>query len=97
VQAGWIYILKSASTNPTITGISNLYKIGFSYVPVDDRIKNAKTEATYLYADVKKVATYACYNRNADKLEQLIHRFFGYVCLDVDLFDERGWLPHNYT
>jgi hypothetical protein len=68
----------------------DLYKIGFSTVPVDDRIKNAKNEATYLYSDVQKVATYACYNRNADKLEQLLHRFFASACLNIDLFDDKG-------
>lgn len=84
-QTGWIYVLKSKSTHPAIAGIENLFKIGFSSTPVDDRIKNAKNEATYLYADVVKVASYACYNRNADKLEQLLHRFFATACLNVDV------------
>lgn len=85
VQTGWVYILKSKSTNPEISNIKNLYKIGFSSTPIDERIKNAKNEATYLYADVIKVSSYACYNRNADKLEQLLHRFFAEVCLNVDI------------
>ncbi len=90
VQTGWIYVLKSKSPNPDIASMPDLYKIGFSTVPVDDRIKNAKNEATYLYSDVQKVATYACYNRNADKLEQLLHRFFASACLNIDLFDDKG-------
>lgn len=90
VQTGWIYVLKSKSTNPEISIIPNLYKIGFSTVPVENRIKNAKNEATYLYADVKLIATYACYNRNADKLEQLLHRFFASACLNIDLYYEKG-------
>lgn len=90
VQTGWIYVLKSKSVNPKIANVSDLYKIGFSSGTVDDRIKNAKNEATYLYADVKKVAIYACYNRNADKLEQLLHRFFASACLDIDLYDDSG-------
>lgn len=90
IQTGWIYVLKSKSTNPKIANIKNLYKIGFSSLPVDDRIKNAKNEATYLYSEVGKVATYACYNRNADKLEQLLHRFFAEACLNVDLYDDKG-------
>jgi len=90
IQTGWIYILKSKSKNPMIKEIKHLYKIGFSSVPVDERIRNAKNEATYLYADVKKVSTYACYNRNADKLEQLLHRFFAEACLNVDLCDDKG-------
>jgi hypothetical protein len=37
-----------------------------------------------------KVATYACYNRNEDKLEVLRHRFFAKECLDIDLNLENG-------
>ncbi len=90
VQTGWIYVLKSKSTHPKIASISNLYKIGFSSTPINERIKNAANEATYLFADVVKVSSYACYNRNADKLEQLLHRFFASACLDIDLFNEKG-------
>src|SRR5690606_1137881 len=90
IQTGWVYVLKSKSTHPEISAIENLYKIGFSRTPVDERIKNAKNEATYLFADVIKVVSYDCYNRNADKLELLLHRFFASVCLDVDIFSENG-------
>lgn len=90
IQTGWIYILKSKSENPKISDIKDLYKIGFSSTSVDERIKNAKNEATYLFEDVKKIAAYKVYNRNADKLESLIHRFFAQTCLNVDLFDKKG-------
>jgi hypothetical protein len=90
LQTGWIYVLKSKSTNAELLSIQSLYKIGFASNSVDDRIKNAKNEATYLFADVKKVATYKVYNRNADKLESLLHRFFANACLDIDLFNEKG-------
>lgn len=89
-QTGWIYILKSKSTSPEISIIPDLYKIGFSTVPVEDRVKNAKNEATYLYSDVKVIATYDCYNRNANKLEQLLHRFFSSACLSIDIYDAKG-------
>jgi len=90
IQSGWIYILKSKSTNTKIANIKDLYKVGFASNSVDERIKSAKNEATYLFADVKKVATYKVYNRNADKLESLLHRFFANACLDIDLFNEKG-------
>jgi hypothetical protein len=90
VKTGWIYVLKSKSTHPAISSIQNLYKIGFASSSVDDRIKNAKNEATYLFAEVQKVATYVCYNRNAVKLENLLHRFFAEACLDIDLNMENG-------
>ncbi len=90
VQSGWIYVLKSKSTNTPIANIKDLYKVGFASNSVDERIKNAKNEATYLFADVQKVATYKVYNRNADKLEILLHRFFASACLDIDLFNKKG-------
>ena len=90
LQTGWIYVLKSKSTNTELSSIQNLFKIGFASNSVDERIKNAKNEATYLFADVKKIATYKVYNRNADKLENLLHRFFASACLDIDLFNEKG-------
>lgn len=90
VQTGWIYVLKSKSTDLKISDIDNLYKIGFSSTSVDERIKNAKNEATYLFADVKKVATYSVYNRNADKLENLLHRFFASACLDIEFTNDNG-------
>jgi hypothetical protein len=85
IQTGWIYVLKSKSTDPKISTIENLFKIGFSSSPIEERIKNAKNEATYLYADVTKVSSYKCYNRNADKLEQLLHKFFAESCLNIDI------------
>lgn len=81
---GWIYVLKSKSQRPEIQNIKNLYKIGFSSIPVEERIKNARNEATYLYDDVAIVATYQIYNLDAKKFEQLIHRVFATVCLDVE-------------
>jgi hypothetical protein len=90
IQSGWIYVLKSKSTNSQIANIKDLYKVGYASNSVDERIKNARNEPTYLYADVQKVAAYKIYNRNADKLESLLHRFFANACLDIDLFNEKG-------
>ncbi|MGJ1509954.1 GIY-YIG nuclease family protein [Sphingobacterium siyangense] len=89
-QSGWIYILKSKSSNPGISSISNLYKLGFSKSPVNERIKNASKEATYLFADVEIVASYSCYGVNIQALENLLHRFFAAACLNVDVFDSSG-------
>lgn len=90
LETGWIYILKSKSTNPEILSKENLYKIGFSTVPVEERIKNAAKEPTYLMADVAIVEGFKCYNMNAQKFEHLLHRFLAEVCLNVDVFDEKG-------
>lgn len=89
-NTGFIYILKSQSDNPSIRDIENLYKIGFSKTAVADRIKNARQEPTFLMADVAIVMTYQCYNLNPQKLEQLLHTFFGSACLNLDVFDQAG-------
>jgi len=90
LETGWIYILKSNSTNKEIASINDLYKIGYSTVPVPERIKNASKESTYLMADVGIIASYKTYNLNAQKFEHLIHRFFAEVCLNIDINDELG-------
>ena len=39
-------------------------------------------------AQVKIITTWKCYNMNPQKLEQLLHNFFGSSCLNIDIFDE---------
>jgi hypothetical protein len=89
-ETGFIYILKSLSGDPKIQNISNLYKIGYSNIPVEERIKNAEQEPTYLMAPVKIITIFKCYNLNPQKLELLIHNFFGKTCLNFDIFDING-------
>lgn len=90
LETGWIYILKSKSTNPEISSIDNLHKIGFSTVPVQERIKNAAKEPTYLMSDVVIIDGFKCYNMNVRKFEHLLHRFFAEACLNLNVFDENG-------
>jgi hypothetical protein len=89
-KSGYIYILKSLSTDEKIASIKNLYKIGYSTIPVKERIKNAINEPTYLKAPVRIVSVYETYNMNTQKFEQLIHKFFGKVCLNVDIYGDDG-------
>lgn len=98
VPSGWIYVLKSKSEKPEIKSLENLYKIGFSKNPVQERIKNASKEATYLFADVEIIDSRACFNVNIQKLEGLIHRFFAEACLDIDLYDKSGnrYIPREW-
>ena len=89
-EAGYIYVLKSKSKKPEISSVENLYKIGFASNSVAERIKNAEHETTYLMAPVQEVASWKCYNMNAKKFEQLIQRFFGASCLEVEVTDKKG-------
>lgn len=83
-------MLQSLSTVPEIAGTKNLFKIGYSTVPVPERIKNAAEEPTYLMAPVKVVEVFECYNLNPQKFELLLHTFFGKACLNVDVYDKTG-------
>ncbi|SCY01551.1 GIY-YIG nuclease family protein [Desulfoluna spongiiphila] len=87
---GYIYVLKSLSDDPQIRGVENLYKIGFSSQPVENRIKNAAKEPTYLMADVAIVTEFQTYNLNPQKMELLLHTFFAEACLNLDVFDGEG-------
>jgi hypothetical protein len=87
---GYIYVLQSKSTDPAIKDLKDLYKIGYSSVEISDRLKNASKEPTYLMSEVKLVMSFKCYNMNPQKLEMLLHNFFGSACLNIDIFDEKG-------
>ncbi len=93
-ETGYIYLLKSESDNPRIKNIPNLFKIGFSTTRVEERIKNAISDPTYLMSPVSIVATYSCFNMNPQRFERLVHRFFSEVCLDLQITDNSG---NSYT
>lgn len=88
-EAGYIYVLSSKSTDPKISEIRNLFKIGYSSTPVETRIKNAEKEPTYLMAPVQIEAEYKTFNMNTQKFEQLLHNFLGASCLNIDIWDEK--------
>lgn len=97
-ETGRIYILKSLSEETRIEDLKNLYKIGFTTGRVEDRIRNAQTDPTYLMAPVEVVASYKCLNMNTQKLEHLIHRFFGEVKLDMSFkaVDGSSYVPSEW-
>ena len=84
VISGWIYILRSLSTDPEIASIKDLYKIGFTRQTVEERIANAKNESTYLFADVQIVKAYQVANIKASTFEKLIHKLFDSAQLQVN-------------
>ncbi len=87
---GYIYVLSSLSGETRVQDLLNLYKIGFTTGSVENRIKNAEKDPTYLMAPVKVEATYKCLNMNAQKFEYLLHRFFGEVKLDLSIDSGKG-------
>jgi hypothetical protein len=88
---GHIYILRSKSMDDKIATIKDLYKIGMvENESVASRIANAKNEPTYLMADVEVVNTYRVEGFNTQKLENLIHKFFGGSQLEVEIIGSDG-------
>lgn len=91
IDTGTIYVLRSHSNHPFIAEHRELiHKIGVTGGKVEKRIANAEKDATYLLADVEVVATYALHNLNRTRLENLFHRLFGAVQLDLTLADRFG-------
>lgn len=90
VVSGYIYVLRSLSDDPQIAGTKDLHKIGFTRDTVEKRIKNAQKSPTYLMAPVEEVASYRAYNVKASALENLLHRVFADVRLDLTQTDHKG-------
>ncbi len=89
--SGVIYVLATKSTNPALAPYKhNLYKIGFTEYTVEQRIKNAEKDRTFLEAPVRVVATTECFNLNAQKLEALVHGFLASRRLNVTLKSLNG-------
>lgn len=87
LESWYIYVLSSLSEDDRIKTKNNLYKIWFSTTLVEERIKNAMMDPTYLMAPVKTAEVFKVFNVNPHKLENLIHRFFQESRLDIDIID----------
>lgn len=91
VLSGLVYILATKSKNPALIPYKqNLYKIGFTETTVEQRIKNAEKDRTFLEAPVRIVATSQCFNLNAQKLEALVHGFLATRRLSITLKSHTG-------
>ena len=91
LASGTIYVLRSKSEHPVVEANRDvLHKIGVTGGRIETRIANAKLDPTFLMADVDVIATYELYNINRIKLENVIHRVFDPVQLDIQIKDRFG-------
>ena len=90
VADGYIYVLSSLSENPEIAKVKDLYKIGFSTTPVEERVRNCEYEPTYLMDKVKIVASWKTFNMKTHSFETLVHQFFKAVQFHVKVKDLAG-------
>lgn len=92
LASGTIYVLRSKSDHPIVAANRDvLHKIGVTGGKIDTRVANAKLDPTFLMADVEVVATYELYNVSRVKLENLIHRVFDPVQVDIEIKDRFGF------
>lgn len=89
-STGFVYILRSLSPAPEIAGVQDLYKIGFTINTVEERIKNAEKEPTYLMAPVQIVETFQIVNMNSHIFETILHQVFNAVQFLAQVYDEEG-------
>jgi len=91
LESGTIYVLRSNSDHPEI--IKNrevIHKIGVTGNDLKKRLVNAKSDPTFLMAEVEVVATYKLANIKRHKLENLIQTFFKNANLDIEIIDRFG-------
>lgn len=96
---GRIYILSSLSTDPNITTIKNLYKIGVTTGTVENRVKNAAADPTYLMAPVKIIEDYRLTgDYNPQKVEDLIHQVFRHAKVEMQITapDGKPYTPQEW-
>lgn len=89
-STGYVYILRSLSPSPEIANVKNLYKIGFTINEVEERIKNAEKEPTYLMAPVQIVETFQIVNMNSHIFETIMHQVFNAVQFQLKVYDHNG-------
>jgi hypothetical protein len=88
---GVIYVVRSLSPASDIRKLDgHLFKIGVTAGTMEDRIRGAVDDPTFLLAPVHPVRTFDLINLNATKVENLLHRFFTDVRLDIEIMDRFG-------
>jgi len=88
---GCIYVVRSLSSLPDIARLDGqLFKVGFTTGSLEDRLRGAKDDPTFLMAPVHPVRAYDAINLNANKFEHLMHRFFADARLNIEIMDRFG-------
>ncbi|MDA9918210.1 GIY-YIG nuclease family protein, partial [Pontimonas sp.] len=87
-DTGFVYIVKSSRED--LKQREDLFKIGFTAGPLEQRLKNAESEPAYLYASVELVATYRCINLSSRHLESLLHKVFAECKIEIVATDGNG-------
>lgn len=88
---GCIYVVRSLSPLPDIARLDGqLFKIGFTTGTLEDRIRGAADDPTFLLAPARPVRSFEAINLNANKFENILHRLFAEARLDIEIMDRFG-------
>jgi len=91
IETGTVYVLRSLSKHPFVSEHRMLiHKIGVTGGKVETRIADAENDATYLLAPVEIVAEYRLHNLSRTRMENIFHRLFSTVQLDLTIEDRFG-------
>lgn len=89
-RTGVIYIVKTLNQDPVLKQFLHLYKIGYTELTVDERIRNAERDIAFLESPVQKIAEFECFNMDPYRFESLIHGFLAVQRLNVELIGTDG-------
>lgn len=95
--SGYIYILETLSTAPELAHwkhSKHLVKIGFTTTSIEERLRNAERDRTYLCAPVRLIRCIKCFNMDTHNFEKLIHAFLNDQRLSITLIDKNGKKYH---
>jgi hypothetical protein len=91
IKTGSVYVCRSNSTEPYIVENREIvHKIGVTTNEIEDRLKNAKKDPTFLFAEAELVYSIELYRINPQKLESLLQNFFSDVRLKIKIPDRFG-------
>jgi len=82
-KMGHIYVLRSLSDDPQLSGFRDVHKIGFTTQTVEHRTAGAEGDVTFLGAPVETVASYSLPAVAAQPVEAILHSFFASARLDT--------------
>ena len=86
--------MKTLSQNPQLSTINPLFKVGVTTRKVEERIRNAENESTYLYAPVKLIEKIKIFNLEPTPLETAIHHALRPYQLNIDITLPNGNKVH---
>lgn len=88
---GCVYVVRSLSAHPDIARLDGqLFKIGFTTGNIEDRIRRASQDPTFLMAPARPVRSFEALNLNVSQFENILHRLFAEARLDIEIMDRFG-------